>query len=437
MSKRKAITLLSIVSVLVAFVLVMTFIRFPIGIKNYNSAIGAIEPDYDLQGGTAYTLTLSEDNEEEVKDINQVVDTLEYRLSELGYTLYTVKAVKSTDETVKDYDIRIETKTTSTLANDIAVVAAYGEIKLYGGTSANPTTEILEDVDAIADAQYLGVQVNGTTPYYPVSITFTQEGYDGLMELMDAVESGSSYYLEIKLGETVLLSGSSAITKEYFNKKSLPVTLTDETAAKQMALQIRTGGLAYHYEISDPETITSNFGTSVDTKSVIIIGALVLLVMAALVVLYRGFGVIGSLSMLLFILAETWMLIAVPNLVVSMGSVIGIIFATILTAVGIAYLLNTINTEYANSEKTVMAAIKKGFKDTLKPILSAGVVSGILAVLLLLFSTGVLKGFASTFGIGVVVGLITTLLFTRMYTALILPLVENKEKFLNLKREDA
>ena len=437
MSKKKSITLLSIISVLVAFVLVMSFVRFSVGVKNYNSVIGAIDLDYDMQGGTAYTLTLSEDNEEEVENIDKVVDTLEYRLSELGYTLYSVKAVKSTDATVKDYDIRIETRTTDSLSTDISVVAAYGEVKLYGGTSANPTTEILEGVTAIADAKYTGLLTDGENTSYPVTITFTDEAYDGIMELLDGVAEGSSYYLEVKLGDTVLLSGSEAITKDYFQGKSLTVYPNTEAMAKQMALQMRTGGLKYLYEISDPVTVTSPYGANVDTRVVIVISALVVIIMAALIVLYKGLGVVGALSMLLFILIETLMLIAVPNVVVSMGSVIGIIASMLITAAGVAYVLNAIKAEYANSEKTVVAAIKKGFKDTLMPTIGAGVVSGVIALVLLAFTSGLAKGFAITFGIGVVVGLITTLLFTRMYTSLILPLSEKKEKFLNLKREEA
>ena len=113
MNKGKSITLLSIISVLMACVLVFTFMRFEVGVKNYNSLLGAVELDYDLEGGVAYTLTLADDNEEEVGDnINAVIDTLENRLDQLGYGTYSVKAVKSTDESVEDYQIRIETKAT-------------------------------------------------------------------------------------------------------------------------------------------------------------------------------------------------------------------------------------------------------------------------------------------------------------------------------------
>ncbi len=438
MSKGKSITLLSIISVLVAFLLVMTFIRFPIGVKNYNSVLGAINLDYDVEGGTAYNLTLASDNEEEVEDINEIIDTLEYRLDALGYSLYSVKAVKSTAEGVKDYDIRVETKSTDTLSSDIGVVAAHGEVKLYGGTSANPTTEILEDVDAIKDSQYLGSVSDGETTYYQVSISFTDDGYDALHELIHAAseseEGSTSYYLEIKLGETVLLSGSNAISESDFTNKTLNVYLSSEAGAKQMALQIRTGGLAYKYDISDPMEISSPYGDNVATKAVIVIGAVVAIIMIAFVLMFKGLGLIGALSMILFILGETLMLIAVPGLVVSMGGIVGILLSTVITAIGCVYLLNNIKIEFMNSEKTVLAAVKKGFKDALIPTINGGVVAGIISVLLVAFTSGLAKGFAITFGIGVAVGLITNLLFTRMFSALILPLASDKEKFLNLKR---
>ena len=68
MKKTKSTILLSIISVIMAVALVFTFLRFTYdgGIKKYNSAIGAIELDYDIEGGIAYTLELRDDNYDEV-----------------------------------------------------------------------------------------------------------------------------------------------------------------------------------------------------------------------------------------------------------------------------------------------------------------------------------------------------------------------------------
>lgn len=437
MSKGKSITLLSIISVLLAIVLVLTFGQFKLdkeGIKSYASLFGAIELDYDLEGGTAYTLTLANDNEEEVTDINSVINILDYRMSELGYGAYTIKAIKSADEDVLDYDIRIEAKSTESLASDIAVVTAYGTLHFYGGESANPTDEILTDVNVIKTAKYTGANTsNGTDTIYGVELEFTDEGYDAIIDLIESAES--SYYVEIKLGETVLLSGSSAISKDYFQNKTLMITSSSEASAKQMALQMKSGGLAYKYDVDSGETVTSPYGADVAKKCAIAILVLTVLILAVMIILYRGFGIVTALSTLIFILGEGWLLIGVPGIVLSMGGVIGIMGATLLAAISMGILASRVKEEFVNSQKTVKAAIKKAFKCSLVPTISVNVVCGLVAILLFAFADGLIKNFAITFGIGAVVSAICVLVFTRMFATLILPIAKNKEKFIGFKRQ--
>ena len=438
MSKGKSITLLSIISVLLAIVLVLTFAQFRLdkaGIKSYASLLGAIELDYDLEGGTAYTLTLADDNEEEVTDINAVIDTLSYRMDQLGYGAYTIKAVKSTDKDVLDYDIRIEAKANDTLASDISVVSAYGTLNFYGGSSANPTDEILTDVQVIKNAIYNGASIgsDGESTVYSVTLEFTEQGYDQLMELIESAES--SYYLEIKLGDTVLLSGSSAISASYFQNKNLIVTSQSESSARQMALQMKSGGLAYKYDVTGGEKITSPYGDKVALKCCVAILSLVILTAVLMFLAYRGFGLVTALSLLVFILGEGWLLIGVPGIVLSIGGVIGIILATVLFALSASILANRMKHEFVNSKKTAKASIKKAFEQALVPTISVNVVAGAVAIGLLAFASGVIKNFAVTFGIGVAVSLFTALVITRMFSVLIFAIVKNKEKFIGFKKQ--
>lgn len=436
MSKKKSITLLSIISVVVAILLVLTFVRFPIGeIKTYNSALRAIELDYDIEGGTAYTLSLASDNEEEVEDVDEVVETLEYRLRELGYSVFSVKALKSTEKGVEDYDIRIEAKSTETLASDINAVVAFGKVEFFGGAEENPTTEILADMKVVADATYLGMQEEGN---YVITIEFTSEAKDALVE---AIEAESSYYLKITCGENangeenVLFN--TTITANAFEGNVLGISgIPSEEDANRLVLQMKSGGLAYKYELSSAETVSSPYGEKVAMRSAIAIGALLLVIIVALILYYKGFGIIAAVSTLLFMLAEVWMMIAVPNVVLSMGGVIGIIMASVVVALGMIITCGRVKEEYEHSEKTLKAAINKGFSQSLIPVIGINVVAGVVAICLLAFTNGLLKGFAITFGIGVAISLIATLVFTRMFTALILPIVKNKEKFLNIKKAE-
>ncbi len=437
MSKGKSITLLSIISVLMAFVLVMTFARFSVGeVKQYNSLLGAVELDYDLEGGVAYTLSLAKDNEEDVGDnIDSVIRTLENRLSALGYEIFSVKAVKSVDEEVTDYDIRIETKSTDTVSSDIAVASAFGQVEFFGGESANPTTEILTDEQVVADAYYAGSVTNAdNSTSYAVNIKFTSYAINELIKAIDSAES--SYYLEIKMNDSVLLSGSSPITKDILGSGTVTVTSTSEASARQMALQMKDGGLKYKYDVSDGVKISAPYGEGVATKCAVAIITLSILLIALMIVAYKGLGVSTALSSLLFILIEGWLLIGVPGIVLSMGGVIGIMSATVLNAICMVVLAQRVKDEYAGSQKTVRAAVKKGFNEALVPTISVCVVAGLVSLVLLAFTAGVVKGFAITFGIGAGVALISSLLFTRMFNAIITPLVKNKEKFFGFKRVD-
>ena len=441
MKKGKAITLLSVVSVLMAVLLAMTFVRFSYGIYDYNSILGAVKLDYDIEGGTAYTLTLAEDNEENDVDIENILKTLSDRLDALGYKGYSVTALKEVEEGVDDYSIRIATRSTDSLASDIAAISAYGEVKFYGGTSSDPTEEIMDEEPAVKDSQYVGSYVDGESTVYQVSLVFTDYGYKTLTDAINAAESSTSesnsssqYYLKITIGETTLLN--AAITTSSIVDKTVYITSQSEANAKQIALQIRTGGLAYKYDVSDAQTITPVFGENTATLLFIAVVAFALVAIAAFLILYKGYGVVAALSFILFFLMEIAMLVAVPGIVLSVPGVIGIVFAAIICIDGLIITIARIKEEFAGG-KTVKAAIRNGSKRAFRPILNTNVIALAIALLLFAFTGGTLNCFAITLGIGVVVSFISTVLFTRMFISLILPVCRNSEKFFNLKRSEA
>ncbi len=443
MKKGKAITLLSIVSVLLAALLVLTFARFSFGVKDYNSIVGAIDLDYDMAGGVAYTLELDEDNDEEITDVDAVIDTLSQRMESLGYTVYSVTAIKPVvhgiDEKDLDYKIRICVKNTDNISSDIQTVTAYGTVNFVGGESANPATTIFEDITAIESATYNGSGYNDSgEEVYQVGLTFTETAYDELMAAIDtATENSASYYMGIKLGDTTIMDGSTAITKDVFSGRTVYISNSSETGAKQLALQLSTGGLAYKFTGADEGMeITAPIGETGAMMAGITVFALALAATVAFFVKYKGYGVVSALSLLTFILVETAMMIAVPGINFSIGGIIGGLLATVLCADGLTMIIKRISEEGANG-KTVKSAVKTGYKRALFPILNVHVVAVVIALSLFALTKGVVKTFAISFGIGAAISFAVNILVSRMFTALILPLVKNKEKFLNIKKKEA
>lgn len=447
MKKGKAITLLTIVCFIMAFFLVMSFLRFSYGIKyNYNSVLGAINLDYDLAGGMTYTLTLdSEYAGEEVDDIEKVLTTINSRMKMLGYKTYSVNALREIEEGVEDYSIRISARSiyyteegkpdSNQLYNDVKAAAAYGYVQFFGGTSSDPSTAILDKEEPIRDAVYMG-DLSGDGSSFTIAIKLTDYGYDELLNNINSA-SGSSYYLKITLNEESDPLFNTTITADAISSsdKTIYASMGSESGAKQAAMQIKTGGLDYKYNISTGTEITPVFGDNTATLVAIAIGAFFVVAIALLIVLFRGYGIISMLSLVGFGLIEMGMLVAVPGIILNISGVIGIVLATVVAIDGLIITVKRIQEEYANG-KTVKASVKTGFKRAFLPVLNSCVVVEIFALLLFAFTGGTLQCFAITLAIGTVVAFISSVLFSRMFVELILPLTKNTERFLNLKRED-
>ena len=85
--------------------------------------------------------------------------------------------------------------------------------------------------------------------------------------------------------------------------------------------------------------------------------------------------------------------------------------------IGMAVDANVIIFERFNEEvrkgRSVKAAVRAGFKNAMSAILDANVTTLIAAIVLLIFGTGSIQGFARTLLLGVIVSMITAVLVTR------------------------
>lgn len=441
MKKNTSIVLLSIISLIMAVLLVFSFISFPINAKDYyDSSLGAIELDHGMSESGIYTLTLAKKadvpTEDEMEDIMEI---LSYRLDKLGYDNHSISAVKNANSNV--YDIRLEVNANvgkngqpdySKLDSAVKAAAQYGELKFYSGVDSSDVSEELfaEIENPIKKAKNIGY--NEYSEGYGVSITFTDEAYAEMLELMNGEEP---FFLKVTFGEETLLSSGSPLTEEFFGgNKTISFTSPSEEKANELVLQITSGGFAYQYEVSNVAHASTLLGENVGLVSVIVICSMIVLAIAAFVVFNKGFGIASGLSLIAFALINSLMMIAVPGIKLSIGGVVGIILATILAIDG-AVLTSKRIKEELNSGKTVKSAIRQGFNRALKPIINGSVVSIALSLLLFAFTSAEVKLFAITFAIGSAVALVSSLVLTRMFVALLLPLAKNKEKFLNVKRE--
>jgi len=442
MNKAKAKILFTVICVLLVSLITMTFIRFTVGVTDYNSIIGAIGLDYDIGGGYSYEITLADDNEEDVKD-SDVMETISARLDYLGFKGYTIKAIKRTDSNAVSSELNSRYVITvpatmndygeddvDLLTNSILAVVRSGEVEVFYGTQNDVTNKIEIDGDFFESVEYLGEQAQDV---YGVAVKFTEEGWQAILDAESA--ASDTFFLKITLGDLTLVNGS--FSSEGFLDRTIYLQDTTEAGARQQALQVGMGGLTYKFNTNEIEAVKVDalFGKNTETLLAISVGAIALAIIVSLFVACKGFGVVSMLSILAFLFTFTAMLVAVPGIVLSIPGVIGMILTLIVTGANLFLILKRVATEYAKG-KTVKSAIKTAFNGSFRSVLNSCVVIGITALAFIIFAGGTTFTLGVTLGIGAIISFIATTLLARLLANCMVNFTENPEVVFNLKRTE-
>lgn len=182
--------------------------------------------------------------------------------------------------------------------------------------------------------------------------------------------------------------------------------------AKDLSMLLRTGALPASISYLETRTVGPSLGAASIRQGVIAAVIGMLIVMAFMLVYYRGAGINADLALVL-------------NLVILLGF-LGYSHAT-LTLPGIAGVILTIGMgvdsnvliferirEELRSGKTAALAVQEGFRHAWVTIVDTHVTTIVSAAILFLFGTGPVKGFAVTLTIGLLANIFTAVLVSRV-----------------------
>jgi len=184
------------------------------------------------------------------------------------------------------------------------------------------------------------------------------------------------------------------------------------TEAVDLANVLRAGKLPASAEIVQADEVGPSLGQeAIDSgmKSFLIALAFVLLWM---VFYYGKAGLFSDIALLLNILL-------IFGVLASLGAVLTLPgIAGIVLTIGISVDANVLIFERIREElekgKAQKEAIKDGFSNALSSILDANITTGLTAIILFVFGTGPIKGFATTLIIGILTSLFTAIFITRL-----------------------
>ena len=134
--------------------------------------------------------------------------------------------------------------------------------------------------------------------------------------------------------------------------------------------------------------------------------------MLIMIVRYRLNGVVASWALCIYTIVLFWVLAVFPGIQLTLPGIAGIVLG-----IGMAVDANGVIFERFNEEvragRSLKVALKTGFHNALSAIIDANVTTIIAAIVLMIFGTGSVQGFAKTLLLGVIVSLFSALLVTR------------------------
>ena len=175
---------------------------------------------------------------------------------------------------------------------------------------------------------------------------------------------------------------------------------------------LRAGALPAPLKILEERTVGPSLGSDSIAAGAKACALGITLVITFMILNYGLFGLFSALALivngiLLFAMMATF------GATLTLPGIAGIVL-TLGMAVDTNVLIFERMREEMRSGKTLMSSIESGFKMAFGTIVDAHVTTFAAALLLFIFGTGTVKGFAVTLSFGIISSLFTAMLFTRL-----------------------
>lgn len=183
--------------------------------------------------------------------------------------------------------------------------------------------------------------------------------------------------------------------------------------ARELALQLEGGALPLPVKIVENRTVGATLGQDSIRRSIIAGLSGLVLVLIFMAIYYRLPGIIADLSLIIYAILNL-ACFSIAGVTLTLPGIAGF-----LLSIGMAVDANVLIFERTREElrdgKTLYRSVESGFYRAFSSILDGNVTTLIACIALFWLGSGLVKGFALTLGIGVIVSMFTALTCTRTF----------------------
>jgi protein-export membrane protein SecD len=201
-------------------------------------------------------------------------------------------------------------------------------------------------------------------------------------------------------------------------------------SAKILVERFNAGALSAPIKLANQRTV--NATAAEDSLNRIILAGFVglVLIMLFMIGYYRGWGLIASLALIFYVAFTLAVFKLIPGFAMTLAGITGFVLS-----IGAAVDANILIFERAKEEikKGVdkLSAVESGFRFAWSSIRDSNISTIITSLILYLFTTSFVKGFALTLMVGIIINLAITFLVTRNLLRVFIP--SNKAKIISEK----
>ena len=403
--KVKSLIKLGIVAVLIVVVAFLALNGLQVGKYILKPVGSAISLGLDLRGGvsTEYRVTdTTVDNYESLLD--GTVSALRTRLTNAGFTEATV-AIQGNDRIL----VEIPDVDDPEQVAEIIGTPAHLEFRDPNGNVVFEGKDIksagAQWSDETSTKAGVGFVLNKEASEAFAKATQEFLGQSISIYLDDELISAPTVNQVITGGQGIITSSASESTEESVEW------------ANNLAMLIQSGALPLDIEEVETRAISATLGIEAIDGALLagIVGLAIILIF--MLVMYRLPGVAADMALLIYMLIVFYVM-AIIGVQLTLQGVAGI-----LLGIGMAVDANVVIFERFREElkdgRTPLNAVKFGFRNAGRAVADSNVTTLIAAVVLLIFGTGTIKGFATTLLISVLASLFTAVVVTRWLLNLI------------------
>lgn len=419
-----------VISIIVMLVLGYLAV-FGLNIKGHSIINGAknIKTGLDISGGVTITYQAETDAGQEISadELNKSKAVIEKRLYAKNIYDYIIRLDSNTNQ------ITVEVPTTSDTSVD-PLTAVEGLDQTAVIQFRDSDGNVLLQGDDIKSAKYSEDAVDSTgiaTPH--VVLTFSEEG---TAKFTAATEQLVGKPMPIYLDEEEI---AAPTVNQKIESSTAIITVGGGTyaekkaEAQEYAMLIDSGSLPFKLNVINKEYIGPYVGQqalAISIRAGIIALALICVIM---IIIYRLPGVVSTIALLVYI-SLLLLIIANSGTTLTLSGIAGLILSIGMAVDGNVIIYERLKEELAK-KVAYKKAFEKSYKNATSTIVDGNITSLIVALVLYILGSGMVKGFGIVLAIGIVLSLVSSLLITRFVLKQFMPLANKGHFLFGLKKE--